>query len=365
LLRAREELLGPVLPDTNLAPHGNAELAAIEDQCIREVIAKQESIGMPVVTDGEFRRRSWNLEFYLSLDGISANRTAGTSEIAWRAADGTEKAGSRLQITGPIRRRLDATTRALSFLAAHTHRTPKVTVPSPAVLHFLAGGDKGVLEGYYVDVEEFWRDVVAAYREELAALVAAGAIYIQVDDVALPLLCDPRYREIAKRWGHDPDELVLGYANRFNDILTGLPEAVTVTLHECRGNRHGDYVGDGGYDPIAEVMFNVINVDGFFLEYDTDRAGNFDPLRFLPRGEKIAVLGLISSKVAALEDPDAIKRRIEQAAKRAPLEQLALSPQCGFASSMEGSPVDEEAQWKKLELVVEVAGDVWTDANLG
>jgi 5-methyltetrahydropteroyltriglutamate--homocysteine methyltransferase len=360
LLEARERLLGPVSPDANLAPHAVPELKQVEDECISEIVRRQEEIGLQGITDGEFRRRSWNLELFLSFTGIEADRT-GTTEITWRAPDGTERPASRLTITGPIERHLNATVRAFEFLDGVTTRTAKVTLPAPSVLHFNAGGDHGVLTGWYEDVHQFWDDVVAAYRAEIAALVEAGAQYIQLDDVALAILCDPRYRETAKVWGHDADALASTYAERLNEVTSGVPDGVRLTLHECRGNRQGSFVGAGGYDPVAEILFNEVRVDGFFLEYDTERAGTFEPLRFLPKG-KTAVLGLISSKSPELERADELRRRLEDAARFAPLEQLALSPQCGFASSLEGSPVDEDLQWRKLALAVEVARSVWDDA---
>jgi 5-methyltetrahydropteroyltriglutamate--homocysteine methyltransferase len=356
LVEARKEIFG-ISSNKNLGPHGNAELAAVEDECIRELVVRQEEVGLSVVTDGELRRRSWTAELFLSMSGISADREA--SEVTWRTKDGGEKKGSKLRIDAPIERRLGATVDAFKFLAGNSRAVPKVTLPAPSVLHFQAGGRKGILEGHYDDEDQFWSDVVSAYREEMTALIDAGARYIQLDDTILAVLCDPRYRETVKGWGHDADELSLAYVERMNEVIEGRPADVTVTVHECRGNRKGDWVAEGGYDPIAEIMFNQLDVDGFFLEYDSDRAGGFEPLRFLPPGDKIAVLGLISTKNPELEDADEIKRRIERAAKVAPIDQLAVSPQCGFSSSVEGSMVAEEMQWKKLGLTVAVAREVW------
>ena len=229
------------------------------------------------------------------------------------------------------------------------------------ILHMHAGGDKGVREGHYKDVARFWDDVVAAYRQEVTALVAAGASYIQFDDTSFAMLCDPLYRATVAKWGNDPDRLATEYAERINQVIAALPDNVTVTLHQCRGNREGNWMAEGGYDPVADVLFNRIDVDGYFLEYDTPRAGSFAPLRFLPRGKK-AVLGLVSSKDPRIESAEGLKRRIEEAAKFAPLEQLGLSPQCGFASSIQGNPLSEADQEAKLARIVEVARDVWGNA---
>ncbi len=357
---ARERLLGAQTADRHLGPHDDGELRAIEDDCIRAAVAMQERVGLKAVTDGEFRRRSWWLELIMNWDGFAADR-AGTTEMAWRNANGAQQAASRLWITGPIRWRASPIVRALAFLKANTTRVPKVTIPAPVTLHMFAGGDKGVREGgHYKDAADFWNDVVAAYRQEVAALAAAGATYIQFDDVSFALLCDPAHRATVARWGNDPDRLVEEYAARINQAIAALPRGVTVTLHQCRGNREGNWMAEGGYEPVADVLFNQIDVHGYFLEYDTARAGSFAPLRLLPRG-KTVVLGLVSSKDGRLESADGLKRRIEEAARFAPIEQLALSPQCGFASSIKGNPLTEADQEAKLARVVAVARDVWGD----
>ncbi len=357
LKEARERLLGAQTHDRNLGPHDNPALRAIEDDCIRAVIAMQERVGLRAVTDGEFRRRSWWLELILNWQGVAADRT-GTTEMAWRNASGAQQAASRLWISGPIRWQPSAVVRAFAFLAAHTARMPKVTIPAPMVLHMFSGGNKGILEGHYKSIEDFWDDVVAAYRQEFSALVAAGATYIQFDDTSIAFLCDPAHRATVERWGSNPDQLLAEYAERMNQVLAVVPEDVTVTLHQCRGNREGNWMAEGGYDPVADILFNRINVHGYFLEYDTPRAGSFAPLRFLPQG-KVAVLGLVSSKTPALERADDLNRRLEEAAQFAPIERLALSPQCGFASSIGGNPLTEAEQEEKLRTLVEVATAVW------
>ena len=357
---ARERQLGPQTADRHLGPHDDPDLRRIEDECIRAAIALQERAGLNGVTDGEFRRRSWWLELIMNWDGLSADRT-GHSDVAWRNRSGVQQAASRLWINGPIRWRESPIVRAFAFLKTSTRRTAKVTIPAPMILHMHAGGDKGVREGHYKDVARFWDDVIAAYRQEVTALAAAGATYIQFDDTCFAMLCDPRYRAIVQTWGNDPDRLALEYAQRTNQVIAALPDGVTVTLHQCRGNREGNWMAEGGYDPVADVLFNRIDVDGYFLEYDTPRAGSFAPLRLLPRGKKV-VLGLVSSKDPRLESADGLKRRIEEAAKFAPLEQLALSQQCGFASSIKGNPLSEADQEAKLVRIVEVARDVWGSA---
>ncbi len=354
---AREQLLGPQTPDQHLGPHGNAELVAIEDECIREVIAMQERAGLQAATDGEFRRRSWWLDLIMGWEGFSADRK-GHSEMSWRNAQGVTQASSRLWVTGPIRWRESATVRAFKFLKENCKIVPKITLPAPLILHMFGGGDKGILEGHYKDIDAFWADVVKAYRTEVKALVDAGATYIQFDDTSIAFLCDPMHRESVRRWGSEPDALLRLYAARMNDVLADVPAHVTVTFHQCRGNREGSWMAEGGYDPVADVLFNAINIHGYFLEYDFARAGTFAPLRLLPKG-KVVVLGIMSSKTPELESADDLKRRIAEAAKFTPLDQLAVSPQCGFSSSIGGNPLSEDAQEAKLRRLVEVARDVW------
>jgi 5-methyltetrahydropteroyltriglutamate--homocysteine methyltransferase len=361
LKQAREALLGPQSADRNLGPHDNHELRAIEDGCIREVVAMQERAGLKSATDGEFRRRSWWLELILGWEGFAANRSAN-SEVTWRNQAGAQQGFSRLWLTGRIGWRPSAVVRAFEFLKANTQATPKVTMPSPNQVHFFLRGDDGIRNSsVYREVDAFWSDLVAVYRQEISALVAAGARYIQLDDTSIVFLCDPAQRDVMARWGKSPEALLNEYAERINQVIAGFPEDVTFTLHQCRGNREGNWVAEGAYDPVAEVLFNRINVQGFFLEYDSPRAGSFAPLRFLPKG-KTVVLGLVSTKGPALESKDELKRRIDEAARIAPLEQLALSPQCGFASSIKGNPLTEQDQVAKLTRVVEVACEVWGEA---
>ena len=354
LKQAREKHLGPQTPTSALGPHDNIELKRVEDQCIREAVAMQERVGLAAVTDGEFRRRSWWLELILGWEGFEADRT-GSAQLSWRNEAGVTQGFSDLKVTGKIRWRPSSVVRAFSFLKGITRRVPKVTLPAPNCVHYYTGGKLG----YYTDKEAFWGDLVAAYRKELAALVEAGARYIQLDDTSIAFICDPAHRDYVRSWGEDPMRLLETYAERINRTLAGLPDDVTVTLHQCRGNREGSWAAEGGYDPVADVLFNQVDVDGYFLEYDTARAGGFEPLRFLPKGKKRVVLGLVSSKLARVETGEELRRRIDEAARYAPLEQLALSPQCGFASSIKGNPLGHAEQEAKLARIVEVAQRVW------
>ncbi len=363
LKQARETFLGAQTVDSNLGPHDDDDLRAIEDDCVREVISLQRAAGLRSATDGEFRRRSWWLELIMGWDGVSATRQGASSPFSWRNEAGEQQKFSSLTLDGPIRWRPGAVVRAFEFLAANVPDgvAPKVTIPAPQVVHCMVGGDDAVRDGPYGDVEAFWDDVVAAYRLELAALAEAGARYIQFDDTTIAFLCDPALRDVVRGWGRTPEDQLREYAARMNQALEVLPDGVTTTLHQCRGNREGMWAAEGGYDFVAEVMFNGIDVDGYFLEYDTARAGGFEPLRFVPEG-KVVSLGLVSSKTPEMETTDALKRRIDEAAKFAPLEQLTLTTQCGFASSVGGNPLSEAEEEAKLARIVEVAGDVWADA---
>jgi 5-methyltetrahydropteroyltriglutamate--homocysteine methyltransferase len=358
--QAREKFLGPQTPDQHLGPHDSADLRAVEDRCIQDVIAMQERIGLKAATDGEFRRRSWWMDLIMSWGGFAADRV-GATEMRWQSAQGPTQGSSQLTLTSRIQWRPSATIHAFEFLKANTRLTPKVTIPAPDIAHMMLGGDKRIAASAYRDVDAFWADLVDAYRKDIAALIAAGARYIQLDDTCFAMLCDPALRKTFESWGKPAAVLIEEYARRINEVVAGHPADVTFTLHQCRGNREGQWMASGGYDPVADVMFNTVNVRGFFLEYDTARAGGFEPLRLLPKG-KCVVLGLVSTKTPTLESADALKRRIDDAAKNAPLEQLCLSPQCGFASSIRGNPVTEADQEAKLRRIVEVATAVWGSA---
>jgi 5-methyltetrahydropteroyltriglutamate--homocysteine methyltransferase len=353
LKQAREQFLGPQTPTSSLGPHDDARLQEVEDRCIRQCIAMQERIGLRAVTDGEFRRRSWWLELILGWEGFAADRT-GSKRLKWRNESGITQGFSELRVTGKIRWRPSAVVRAFEFLKKNTQALPKVTMPAPNCVHYYTGGNTG----YYKDEDAFWADLISAYRKEIDALVAAGARYIQLDDTSIAFICDPAHRDFVRSWGKDPQRLLEFYAERINETLAGVPPHVTITLHQCRGNREGNWAAEGGYEPVADVLFNRVNVQGYFLEYDTPRAGGFEPLRLLPKGKRV-VLGLVSTKTGALENKSDLQRKIESASRFAPLDQLALSLQCGFASSIKGNPLTHAEQEAKLARIVETADRVW------
>jgi 5-methyltetrahydropteroyltriglutamate--homocysteine methyltransferase len=359
LKQAREKFLGPQTPTSNIGPHNDERLAQVEDECVREVVAMQERIGLRSVTDGEFRRRSWWLELILGWEGFEADRT-GSAKLKWRNESGVTQGFSDLNLTGKIRWRPSSVVRAFAFLKGIASVTPKVTMPAPNCVHYYMGGR--IPKSIYPDPEAFWDDLIAAYRQELGALIKAGARYIQLDDTSIAFICDPAHREYVRSWGTDPETLLALYAEKINSALEEVPDDVTITLHQCRGNREGNWAAEGGYDPVADVLFNRIDVDGYFLEYDTARAGGFEPLRLLPKGRKRLVLGLVSSKRPQLEDKEFLIRKIDDAARFAPLQQLALSPQCGFASSIKGNPLAQADQEAKLARIVEVADKIWGTA---
>jgi 5-methyltetrahydropteroyltriglutamate--homocysteine methyltransferase len=358
LKAARERFLGPQTATHALGPHDNEALRQVEDECIREALAMQARVGLRAVTDGEFRRRSWWLELVLGWEGFAADRT-GSARLKWRDASGPTQGFSDLNVVGPIRWRPGSLVRAFSFLKRATDRVPKVTLPAPNCVHYYTGGKLG---HYANDPERFWADLVGANRRELSELVKAGARYVQLDDTSIAFICDPQHRDYVRSWGAEPMELLELYAQKINETIAGLPDDVTVTLHQCRGNREGNWAAEGGYEPVADVLFNRIDVHGYFLEYDTERAGGFAPLAGLPKGKKRVALGLVSSKTARVETEEELMRRIESAARYAPLGQLALSPQCGFASSIKGNPLGFAEQEAKLGRIVQVANKVWGDA---
>ena len=356
LKESRERILGPT---PIFGPHDSAELQALEDRCIPGVIAMQERVGLRAATDGEFRRQSFLLEMIGSWEGLGLERGGGGQRMSWRTESGTSERFTQMTATKRIEWRPGAVERAFSFLKACTNLVAKVNIPAPGMLHYSFGGFDEQTKRVYPDVEVFWDDLLAAYRKELANLVAAGATYIQFDDTSIAFMCDPVHREHITTWGEDPDALLLTYAEKLNTLISELPDNVTTTLHECRGNRAGTWAAEGGYDPVAEVLFNQIAVAGYFLEYDTYRAGGFEPLRLLPKGNKRVVLGIMSSKTGELESADQLKRRIEEAQRIAPLDQLCIGPQCGFSSSVHGNPLTEAEEEAKLARLVEVARDVW------
>ncbi len=358
LLDARENFLGAQTADDHLGPHHNEDLRQVENECVEHVVSLQEEAGLKTATDGEFRRRSWWLEMIMNWDGFSATRQGASSPFAWKNEQGKQQDFSVLKVTGKIAWKPSPVVEAFNFLKSTTSITPKVTMPAPPVVHCFAGGDPAILGGHYTDMDHFWDDLIAAYRQEVSALVEAGAKYIQVDDVTLPFLCDSDYDAVFKSWGSSPKAMLGEYAKRINQVIDGAPDDVTFTMHTCRGNRERFWAAEGGYDPVADALFNQINVDGYFMEYDTPRAGTFEPLRLLPEG-KVVVLGVMSSKSPMTEDAEMLKSRVNEAAKFTSLDNLAIGPQCGFASSIMGKPLTEDAEKAKLARLVEVAEDVW------
>jgi 5-methyltetrahydropteroyltriglutamate--homocysteine methyltransferase len=329
------------------------QLQAIEDREIDAIIRKQEAIGLKSITDGEFRRAFWNYDFLGKLPGVEAY--LGERKIKFQ---GKQPKPMMLRVTGKLGAYAPhPMIEHFKYVAAHTRQTPKMTIPSPSSLHFRYGRD-AVPESIYPDMAEFYRDLGEAYRKAVRAFYDAGCRYIQLDEVNFTYLCDPKLRQVVADRGEDPHALPLIYADVINAAISDVPPDMTVATHLCRGNFQSTFVASGGYEPVAEVLFNKVKVHAYFMEYDSDRAGGFEPLRFLPKG-KTVVLGLVTSKSGALEGKDLIKRRIEEAAKYASLDQLCLSPQCGFASTEEGNILAEDEQWAKLRTIVEVADEVW------
>jgi len=329
-----------------------AELTAVEDREIGATIGKQEAVGLQSITDGEFRRSWWHLDFLWGLDGVE--RHIMDTGIAFAAVT-TRNEGIR--VTGKVGFSGHPMLDHFKFLAAHTRRTPKMTIPAPSAIYgrpYPTPIDKTI----YPTRDKFFADLGQAYNKAVRAFYDAGCRYLQLDEVFIAMLCDPKYRTQMTERGDDPDYLGPLYGDLINAAIDGLPADITVTMHLCRGNYKSTFMGAGGYDAMQEVLFDRIKVNGYFMEYDTARAGGFEPLKRLPNG-RFAVLGLVTSKSGTLETKDAIKRRIEEAAKFTDLDQLCLSPQCGFASTEEGNILAEEEQWAKLRMIVEVAQEVW------
>ena len=350
LLRAREDAAaGRITP---------GELHTVEDEAITEAIRMQQEVGLQGVTYGEFRRGSWHMDFIYALDGISTaddkvrvsfHNEQGDIEFMAAAAHVDGKVGVSETIFGD----------AYSFLAERvTTGVPKLTIPSPSMVHY-RGGRAAIDESVYPDLEGFWSDLTAAYREEVRRLGELGCTYLQLDDTSLAYLNDPEQRRYVGSIGGDPDAQHVEYIRHINEALDGRPDGMSVTTHMCRGNVRSSWVAEGGYDHVAEALFAELRVDGYFMEWDDERSGGFEPLRFLPKGDKQVVLGLVTTKRGALESKDDLKRRIEEASRHAPLEQLCLSPQCGFSSTVDGNALSYDEQVAKLALVVEVADEVW------
>lgn len=329
------------------------QLHEVQDDCIRAVVRRQEEVGLQAVTDGEFRRASYWMQFVAAIDGFAV----GTASFKFHDDSGQTSEFTAPQVTHRLTRMRSASSDEYVFLAAATTATAKITLPSPSTLHFWRG-QTGLPPAAYRDTDAFFADLTAIYRAEIADLAARGCRYVQIDEVPIVMLCDPQVCEVVRERGEDPDRLLGQYIAAINDSVRGRPTDLVAGVHLCRGNYKGRWLSEGGYDRVAERLFNEAQVNVFFLEYDTPRAGDFAPLRFLPRAKR-AVLGLVSSKLATLEQADVLKRRLDDASRIVPLDQLGISPQCGFASAAGGNPVTEEIQWRKLALVADVARQVW------
>ena len=333
-----------------------AGFRAVQDECIKEAVALQESVGMAAVTDGEFRRRAWSSGFIESVEGFGLRE--GTI-LGFHDEKGDKGSAPSPYAKAKLKRARGIATEEFRFLKGVVKKgTPKVTLPAPDVMHFFLG-PRSADQAVYPDIEQYYADLVSIYRDEIGDLAGLGCTYLQLDDTALPCNCDEHARADVRARGEDPDALTARYVRLANDVLSACPPGMAKAVHMCRGNLRGAWMAEGGYEPIAERVLNELAVDAFLLEFDSPRAGDFRPLRFLPKGKKV-VLGLISTKSPALEDKDALKRRIDEAAKHVPLGQLGLSPQCGFSSvAGSGQPISADDQKRKLELVMKVAGEVW------
>jgi 5-methyltetrahydropteroyltriglutamate--homocysteine methyltransferase len=335
-----------------------AQLRAVEDDAIRDIVRKQEDVGLRLVTDGEFRRASWHMDFIYQLDGIS--KEAGHIAIKFHNPDGDiEFTPAAMLVNGKLGISKTIFGDDFSFLReAATTAVPKLTIPSPSMVHYRSG--KAAIDpAVYPTLDEFWADLTAAYGDEIRRLSELGCTYLQIDDTSLAYMNDPHQRDYIASIGGDHDRQHVVYIQHINEALADRPAGLTVTTHMCRGNFRSSWAAEGSYDHVAEALLNDLEVDGYFMEWDDERSGSFEALRFLPKGHKQVVLGLVTTKTGELESKDELKRRIEEAARYAPLEQLCLSPQCGFSSTVDGNALSEDQQWAKLALVVEVAEEVW------
>ena len=330
-----------------------AALNAVEDREIEKIVRKQEEVGLKLVTDGEFRRSWWHFDFFRGLKGVEPITTATGIQF-----HGVETKHEAIKISGKVEFVGHPQIEHFKFLKAHCRVVPKMCIPAPSTFHFRQGRAL-VSKDVYPDIDQFFADVGVAWRKAIRAFYDAGCRYLQLDDTAWAMMCDPNEREQSKTRGDDPDKLPAVYAAVTRAALEGKPADMAITMHSCRGNFRSTWIAQGGYEFVAEHLLGKTNLDGYFLEYDNDRAGGFEPLRHFPKGQKQLVLGLVTSKSGRLEPKDDIKRRIEEATKYVSLDQLCLSPQCGFASTEEGNILAEDEQWAKLRMIVELADEVW------
>jgi 5-methyltetrahydropteroyltriglutamate--homocysteine methyltransferase len=333
-------------------------LREVEDESILEIIQMQKDVGLRTVTDGEFRRASWHMDFIYQLGGVE--RSDEALQVEFRNAQGKiQFAPAALKVTAPIRLEQTIFAEAYTFLAgSKSHaQTAKLTIPSPSMVHY-RGGTAAIDPQVYPDQEQFWADLSAAYAEQVRRISELGCGYLQLDDTSLAYLNDPKQREMVASWGGDATHQHERYIRQINAALKDRPAGLHVTTHMCRGNFRSSWVAEGGYEFVAEALFGQLDVDGFFCEFDDDRSGGFEPLRFVPEGKQV-VLGLVTTKRGELESKDALKRRIDEAAKYVPLDQLCLSPQCGFSSTVEGNELSYDQEVAKLALIVETAEEIW------
>jgi 5-methyltetrahydropteroyltriglutamate--homocysteine methyltransferase len=335
-----------------------AELRAIEDDAVRDIVAMQESVGLQCATDGEFRRSSWHMDFIYQLDGIE--KQAGHIAVTFYNEDGeVEFTPAALHVDAKLGVSKTIFGDDFRFLKeTATTSVPKLTIPSPSMVHY-RGGKAAVDPEVYPEMDGFWQDLTAAYAEEVRRLGELGCTYLQFDDTSLAYMNDPHQREYIASIGGDPERQHVEYIRHINEALAGRPQGMTVTTHMCRGNFRSSWAAEGGYDFVAEALLNELEVDGYFMEWDDERSGGFEPLRFLPKGEKRVVLGLVTTKRGELESKDELKRRVDEASRHAPIEQLCISPQCGFSSTVEGNLLSYDEQVAKLELIVETAAEIW------
>jgi 5-methyltetrahydropteroyltriglutamate--homocysteine methyltransferase len=350
LLQARDDFVAGQIDATTLR--------TVENEAIRDIVRRQQDVGLQAATDGEFRRASWHMDFIYELDGIT--KEAGHIAVKFFNENGEiEFTPAALHIDGKLGVTETIFGDAFEFLQQNvTSAMPKLTIPSPSMIHY-RGGKAAIDPAVYPDLDSFWADLVDAYREEVRRLSELGCTYLQFDDTSLAYINDPHQREYIASIGGESENQHLEYIRHINEALAERPPEMSVTTHSCRGNFQSSWAAEGSWDYVAEALLNELEVDGFFMEWDDERSGGFEPLRFLPKGEKQVVLGLVTTKRGELESKDELKRRIEEAAKYAPIEQLCLSPQCGFSSTVEGNALSEEEQWAKLRLIVEVAQEVW------
>jgi methionine synthase II (cobalamin-independent) len=351
-------LLRPAALKEARSKHAKGELSAaglkeIEDREIEKVIKKQEEVGLKLATDGEFRRAWWQFDFFKGLDGAELYSTGEGIKFA-----GVETKAESVRVTGKIGFSTHSHIEHFGFVKDHAKVTPKMTIPAPSTFHFRQGR-QSISREVYPDLDGYFHDVAQAYRKAIRAFYDAGCRYLQLDDTAWSMICDPKEQEGSRKRGDDPDSLPDKYMRMTNEALAGRPSDMVVTMHSCRGNFRSTFIASGGYEHVAERLLGGVELDGYFLEYDSERAGGFEPLRFVPKGNKQVVLGLVTSKSGKLESKDDIKRRIDEATKYVALDQLCLSPQCGFASTEEGNILAEDEQWAKLRMIVELTDEVW------